>query len=186
MPSMTYSKAGISIEREELAVKFICKWMKKTFKFREGKIGEIILDLGSFANVIDMGDYGLAVCMDGVGSKVLIAQELEKYDTIGIDLVAMNVNDLICVGAEPIAMVDYIATKQIDPRIIREISMGIYEGAKLAGVAVIGGETATLPDIIAGINNRGFDIPGTAIGIVKKDRIIDAEKISAGDSVLGF
>ena len=186
MPKITYAKAGVNIEREELAIKPICRWMEKTFKFREGKTGEVINDIGSFANVIDMGGFGLAMCMDGVGSKVLVAQELEKYDTIGIDLVAMNVNDLICIGAEPIAMVDYIAAKQIDADIIRDIGIGIYEGAKLAQVAVIGGETATMPEIINGVENRGFDIAGTAIGIVQKDKIITGEDINAGDAVLGL
>ncbi len=183
---MTYSKAGVNIEREDLAIKGIKKILQKTFKFRKGKIGEVMGDIGSFANVIDLGDFALAMCTDGVGSKILIAQELGKYDTVGIDLVAMNVNDLICIGAEPIAMVDYLAVKMVNPDIIKDIALGIYEGAMQAEIAVIGGETATLPEIIIGIGENGFDLVGTGIGVVRKERKITGDRIHAGDVVLGF
>ncbi len=186
MTEMTYAKAGVSIEREEFSVKKMKGFIEKTFQFREGKMGEVMQGVGSFANLIDLGPFALAMCIDGVGSKVLVAQELDKYDTIGIDLVAMNVNDLICVGAEPLAMVDYLATQHIDPNVNRDISKGIYEGAKKAGIAVIGGETATLPEVIQGIGNRGFDLAGTAVGVVKKNKIITGEKIRENDVVLGF
>jgi len=183
---MTYAKAGISIEREELAIKRIKNIIEKTSKFRKGKVGEVMQSIGSYANLIDLGNFALAICMDGIGSKILVAQELDKYDTIGIDLVAMNVNDLICIGAEPIAMVDYIAVKRIHPEIVKEISLGIYEGAKEADIAIVGGETATLPEIITGIDEKGFDLAGTAVGIVDKDKAISGEKIKVGDIVLGF
>lgn len=183
---MTYSKAGVNIDREALAIKNIKKWVRKTFEFRKGRIGEVMSDVGLYANVIDMGDYALAMCMDGVGSKILVAQELEKFDTIGIDLVAMNVNDVICLGAEPIALVDYMAFQSTDPDLARDLSIGIYEGCKQCDVAVIGGETATLPEIITGVNDRGFDLAATVIGVVKKDRIITGQKIAPGDVVLGM
>ncbi|RLI92614.1 MAG: phosphoribosylformylglycinamidine cyclo-ligase [Candidatus Altiarchaeales archaeon] len=183
---MTYAKAGVSIEREELAIRKIRGIIEKTSRFRKGKVGEVMQGIGSYANLIDMGSFALAICMDGIGSKILVAQELDKYDTVGIDLVAMNVNDLICIGAEPIAMVDYIAVKHIHPEIVREICIGIYEGAKEADVAVVGGETATLPEIITGIDEKGFDLAGTAVGIVNKDKVILGEKIKVGDVVLGF
>ncbi len=187
MPNeMTYAKAGISIEREELAIKRIKNIIEKTFKFRKGKIGEVMESVGSYANLIDLGNFALAICMDGIGSKLLIAQDLDKYDTVGIDLVAMNVNDLICTGAEPIAMVDYIAVKRVHPETIKEISLGIYEGAKEADIAIVGGETATLPEIICGVEEKGFDLAGTAVGVVDKNRVISGEKIKAGDVVLGF
>ncbi|MCK4492367.1 MAG: phosphoribosylformylglycinamidine cyclo-ligase, partial [Candidatus Altiarchaeales archaeon] len=99
---------------------------------------------------------------------------------------AMNVNDLLCVGAEPLAMVDYLATQYIDPNVNRDISKGIYEGAKKANIAVIGGETATLPEVVQGINNRGFDLAGTAVGVVEKNKIITGEKIRENNVVLGF
>jgi len=184
---MTYSKAGVSIEKEELAIKKIKCLVEKTFHFRNNKTGHVIRDIGTFANVIDIGNgNALAMAMDGVGSKVLVAQELKKYDTLGIDLVAMNVNDLICIGAEPVAMVDYIGATHMDPVVIREISIGLYEGAKRANIAIIGGETATVPEIIKGVDDFGFDLVGAAIGIVKIDNIITGEKISPGNIVLGL
>jgi phosphoribosylformylglycinamidine cyclo-ligase len=182
----TYAKAGVDIRREDRAVRGINRWVSKTFSFREGKLGAVMREIGSFANLIDFGEYALAVCMDGVGSKVLVAQELEKYDTIGVDCVAMNVNDAICVGAEPVSMVDYLAMQWIDDRIALEISKGLYEGAKQAGISIVGGETASLPEIISGLEGRGFDIAATVIGVVGKDKIITGEKIRVGDVVLGF
>lgn len=186
MPKMTYAKSGVNIEMEELAIKNVNKWIRKTFEFREGKVGRVMKEVGFYANVIDMGEFALAICMDGVGSKVLVAQELDEFDTVGIDVVAMNVNDVICIGAEPLAMVDYMAFERVDPEMARDISIGIYEGAKMAGISVVGGETATLPEIISGIDGKGFDLAGTVVGIVKKDRIITGEKISSRDVVLGL
>jgi len=182
----TYAKAGVDIRKENLAIKGISGWLEKTFKFREGKTGSVMKGIGGYANMLDLGDYALAMTTDGVGSKVLVAQELDKYDTVGIDCIAMNVNDLICVGAEPIAMVDYLALESVNEDMTSKISIGLYEGAQLAGIAIIGGETATLPEIIAGVNNKGFDLAGTAIGIVKKDRILMGDDITPGDAVVGM
>ncbi|MFH1402892.1 MAG: phosphoribosylformylglycinamidine cyclo-ligase [Candidatus Altiarchaeota archaeon] len=182
----TYAKAGVDFRKEDRAIKSISRWVCKTFKFREGKIGCVMEDLGLFANLIDMGEFALAVCTDGVGSKVLVAQEMEKYDTVGIDLVAMNVNDLICIGAEPVCMVDYLAMQNTNEEMAKEISIGIYEGSKQAEICIIGGETASLPEIITGVKNRGFDLAGTAIGVVKKEAVITGKKIRPGDAVLGF
>jgi phosphoribosylformylglycinamidine cyclo-ligase len=182
----TYAKAGVDFRKENRTVKGIQSWVRKTFAFREGKMGAVMEDVGSFANLIDMGEYALAFCTDGVGSKVLVAQELEKYDTVGIDCVAMNVNDAICLGAEPISMVDYLALEHTNDEIAREISKGLYEGAAQSGIAIVGGETASMPDIITGLDGRGFDLAAAVIGIVKKDKIITGEKVASGDWVLGF
>ena len=184
----TYAGAGVDIKHEEIAIKGIIDVVKKTFKNRAGKSGEVIADIGAFANVIDIGGgKALAMCTDGAGSKVLIAQYFKKYDTIGIDMVAMNVNDLLCIGAEPIALVDYLAVEKVKHTVLKDISKGIYVGANMANIAVIGGETATLPEVIKGLNEgEGFDIAGTAIGLVDKDKIITGENIKAGDVVIGF
>ena len=100
-----------------------------------------MLDIGYFANVIDLGHgAGLALTTDGVGTKVLIAEMLGRYDTIGIDCVAMNVNDVICVGAEPVSMLDYIALERVTPEILDAIGRGLHEGARQAGVNIVGGE----------------------------------------------
>jgi len=182
----TYAKAGVDFRKEGRAVKGILHWVEKTFATRQGKVGEVLCDIGTFANLIDMGDYALAFCTDGVGSKVLVAQELQKYDTVGIDCVAMNVNDAICLGAEPIAMVDYLAMQHTNDEMARDISKGLCEGAKQAGIAIVGGETASLPDIITGVDGRGFDLAASVIGIVKKDKVITGAKIEVGDVVLGL
>ncbi|MDO8688482.1 MAG: AIR synthase related protein, partial [Dehalococcoidia bacterium] len=109
------------------------RWIEATFAFRQG-IGAPRLGLGPYANVIDLGDgRGLAFCTDGVGTKVLVAQMLDRYDTIGIDCVAMNVNDLICIGAEPLSLVDYIAVEEQEPSFLEAIAKGLHDGARQAG-----------------------------------------------------
>jgi phosphoribosylformylglycinamidine cyclo-ligase len=182
----TYAKAGVDIRREDRSIRGIKWWIHKTFTFREGRLGAVMADIGGFANLIDFGEYALAFCMDSVGSKVLVAQELEKYDTVGIDCVAMNVNDVICVGAEPVSMVDYLAMQRTEYEVARDISKGLYEGAKQAGISVVGGETASLPEVIAGVDGRGFDLAAAVIGVVDKEKIITGERIQVGDVVLGL
>lgn len=182
MDEWTYSKAGVDINREERAIKAIVRQLSETFKNRKG----VLQDIGTFANLIDIGGgRALALSTDGVGSKILVAQELEKYDTVGIDLIAMNVNDLICLGAEPIAMVDYLAVRKPNERMMSEIGEGLKKGAEQAGIAIIGGETATLPEIIAG-GDDGFDIAGTAVGIVETEKAVTGENIQEGDVLIGL
>ncbi|HDO19241.1 MAG TPA: phosphoribosylformylglycinamidine cyclo-ligase, partial [Thermoplasmatales archaeon] len=136
---------------------------------------------GHFAGLIDFDDFVLVLCTDGVGSKVKIASAIKKWDTVGIDCIAMNVNDCICVGAEPIAFVDYLAIEDPDPKITKEIGKGLARGAEIANVSIAGGETATLPEII-----RGFDLAGTCLGYVKKDELIMGDKIEQGDVIIGL
>ena len=118
---------------------------------------------------------------DGVGSKILIANEMNKFDTVGIDCIAMVVNDILCVGAEPIAMVDYLAVEKPDPEVASEIGKGLKTGCDQAKIAMIGGETASLPKII-----KDFDLAGTGIGIVDKDKIITGSDIKDGDIIIGI
>jgi len=117
---------------------------------------------------------------DGVGSKVLIANAMKKWDTVGIDCIAMNVNDLYAIGAEPIAFVDYLAVEQVDPKRAGQLAIGLQRGAQLSNMTIVGGETASLPEII-----KGFDLAGTAIGVVDKDKIVTGEKIQVGDVLVG-
>jgi len=117
---------------------------------------------------------------DGVGSKVLIANAISKWDTVGIDCIAMNVNDLYAIGAEPIAFVDYLAVEKVDPERAAQIAVGLARGAEISNMTIVGGETASLPEII-----RGFDLAGTAIGIVDKDKVVTGEKIRKGDVLVG-
>ena len=126
-------------------------------------------------------DYALALHTDGVGTKVLVAEALGKYDTIGIDCVAMNVNDVICLGAEPIALVNYLALEKLRPGVVSQIMQGLRRGAREAGVAIVSGETAVMPNVV-----RGFDLAGTAVGVVRKDKIITGEQMKVGDIVFGL
>jgi len=179
MESWTYSKAGVDIEKEAAAVKSIADILKTTFKNRPGAV---LSDIGAFANLIDIGNNkALAMCTDGVGTKVLVAKELGKYDTVGIDMVAMNVNDLITLGAEPLALVDYLAVQEATPEMLGEIGKGIKEGADQSGIAVIGGETATIPELV-----NGFDLAGTCVGLVDKDKVITGKNMQEGDVLIGL
>jgi phosphoribosylformylglycinamidine cyclo-ligase len=185
----TYSKAGVNLDDDDKAISEIWKLVGTTFKFRKSKTGQPLNIKRHYAGLIDIGagDKLLAVHTDNVGTKVLVAQLTEKYDTVGIDLVAMNVNDLVCVGAEPIALVDYLAVEKYDADLIREIMAGIVEGARIASIAVIGGETASVPDIVHGARTDvGFDLAGTSIGIVDRKSMILGEKMKPGDAVVGL
>jgi phosphoribosylformylglycinamidine cyclo-ligase len=184
-----YSKAGVNLEAGDKAISEIWKLAGSTFKFRKSKPGQPLNIKGHYAGLIDigLGDRLLAVHADNVGTKTLIAQLLEKYDTVGIDLVAMNVNDLVCVGAEPIALLDYLAVEKYDAELIKEIMVGVVEGARRASIAIVGGETASVPDIIHGARpEKGFDLAGTSIGLVDKRSMILGEKIKPGDAVVGL
>ncbi|MCD6522973.1 MAG: phosphoribosylformylglycinamidine cyclo-ligase [Candidatus Diapherotrites archaeon] len=186
MKPKSYAEAGVDIKQDDKAIMSIARWCEKTFEFRKGKKGEVVSHIGHFANLIKVGNQQLVLSTDGVGSKILVAERLGKYDTLGFDLMGMLVNDVICVGAEPLAVVDYIAMKKPDERIMSEIGKGLYEAAKEADVAVIGGETATLPEMITGIGENPFDLAGTALGIVGVGEEITGRRISEGDVLIGL
>jgi len=173
---VTYSQAGVDISLEEQTVKALTGELSETLDYRN-----IIKNTGHFAALVDFGKKAIAMSTDGVGSKILIAELMEKYDTVGIDCIAMVVNDILCVGAEPIAMVDYLAVEKPDPEVAVEIARGLKEGCRQSKISMIGGETASLPGII-----KDFDLAGTGIGIVDKDKIITGEKIEDGDIILGI
>lgn len=184
---LTYKKAGVDTSKEDIAVDRLIKLVKNTFSFRQN-IGKPMIDIGHFAGLINIGmNNSLAIKTDGVGTKVFIAQMMEKYDTIGIDCVAMNVNDIICVGAEPISLLDYIAVQDPDPDMIEEIGKGLVKGCELANVSLVGGEIAVMPEMIQGkVKDKGFDLVGMGVGIVPNDRIITGDKIEEGDAILGL
>ena len=155
----TYAKAGVDIEKENEVVKSIVSILGRK-------------------NLIEYNGIKIALSTDGVGSKIIVANEMKKWDTIGIDCIAMNVNDLLCIGARPIAFVDYLAMEKMDAMVAKEIAKGLRAGAEMAGVDIIGGETATLPDII-----KGMDLAGTAVGIVEKEI---PKGIKEGDIMIGL
>jgi phosphoribosylformylglycinamidine cyclo-ligase len=178
----TYAEAGVDIDAEGKAISAIVEEVKKTLRFRRGKEGEGISISGHFSGLVRIGpSRALALTSDGVGSKIMVAEQVGRYDTLGMDLVAMNVNDIICVGAEPLAMVDYLAMEAPNPGIVREIAKGLVRGAELAGITIAGGELATLPEMV-----KGFDIAGFALGIVELDKLVTGEDIAPGDIVVGL
>jgi len=137
---------------------------------------------GHYASVVKFDDQnGIAFSTDGVGTKLVVAEELGKFDTVGIDCVAMNVNDVICVGAEPLAMVDYVAVDKADSRVCEEIGVGLARGAELAGIEITGGELAQLGELV-----RGVDVSGACIGRVALDEIVDGSAVEPGDVVIGL
>jgi phosphoribosylformylglycinamidine cyclo-ligase len=144
------------------------------------------MPIGHYAGLIDIG-HGNALTMhaDGVGTKVLVAQELRKFDTVGIDCVAMTVNDLVCLGSEPVALLDYIALEKENEGLVSELGKGLVEGARRASVAIVGGETAILGDVIGGKAGRGFDLASMGVGIVRRDQVIDGSAVEEGDAVVG-
>jgi phosphoribosylformylglycinamidine cyclo-ligase len=143
---------------------------------------------GHYASVLRVAPgLGIALATDSVGSKVIVAEQAGRFDTIGIDCVAMNVNDLICVGAEPLALLDYIAVEQADPAVLRELAIGLRAGAEQAGIEIPGGEVCQLPEVIRGHPSpRGFDLVGSAFGTVSLDRIVDGSACQAGDTLIGL
>jgi phosphoribosylformylglycinamidine cyclo-ligase len=143
---------------------------------------------GHYANVLRLDDRrGLALSCDGVGTKVIVAERLGRLDTVGIDCIAMNVNDVICVGAEPIAVLDYIAVEQADPTALEQIAQGLRAGAESAGVEIPGGELAVLPELIRGHPSpHGFDLLGFCVGLVDLDAIVTGARVEQGDAVVGL
>ena len=174
----TYSEAGVDIDASERATEALIAQIKGVNRKGDGEA--IKLDNG-FAGLVKLGDGALAMCTDGVGSKILLAEEMDSIHTVGIDCVAMNTNDLICVGAEPLSFVDYVALDKPDEELMAKIGMGLAEGCKQSNCTLSGGETAILPELV-----HGFDIAGTSVGYVKQDKIIDGTKITEGDVLIGL
>ena len=143
---------------------------------------------GHYASVLRVApNLGIALGTDSVGSKVIVAEQAGRFDTIGIDCVAMNVNDLICVGAEPLALLDYLAVEQADPEMLRSIAVGLAAGAELAGVEIPGGEVCQIPEVLRGHPSPyGFDLVGSAFGTVALDAIVDGSAVSVGDVLIGL
>ena len=137
---------------------------------------------GHYASVIRIDERtGIALSTDGVGTKLVVAEEMGRFDTVGIDCVAMNVNDVICVGAEPLAMLDYIAIEKADAGVCEEIGVGLARGAELAGIEIPGGELAQLGDLV-----RGVDVSGACFGTLALEEIVDGSAVEAGDVVIGL
>jgi phosphoribosylformylglycinamidine cyclo-ligase len=186
-PRASYRTAGVDTAKEESGLQSLVHLLRDTLATRPMGPGHVKLPFGFFANVVEVGGVGVAISTDGVGSKLLVAQLVDKYDTIGIDCIAMNVNDVLCVGAEPLSLVDYIAVQEPKPSLLRDIARGLREGALIAGITIPGGEIAQVRDIIKGARpGFGFDLAGTAIGTVPLDKIRVGADIEPDDVVLGL
>lgn len=177
-----YKRAGVNIEAGYEAVSRIKQHVARTK--RKGVFG----GLGGFGGMFDLSELAykepvLVSGTDGVGTKLLLAIMLDKHDTIGIDCVAMCVNDVIVQGAEPLYFLDYIATGTLIPEKVEQIVKGIADGCEQAGCALIGGETAEMPDLYA---EHEYDLAGFAVGIVEKSKIITGDRIKAGDVLIGL
>jgi phosphoribosylformylglycinamidine cyclo-ligase len=190
-----YKKAGLDLEKYEQTISGIQAHIARTVKQRPGvlpppfpprKSGK---GVGGFASLFDLSAAAryanpvMVTCTDGVGSKLKVACMVGKFDTVGIDLVAMSVNDLICTGGEPLCFLDYLAMPKDDPALTALLVKGIADGCLESGCALVGGETAILPDFY---QPGDFDLAGFAAGVVERDAIIDGTKIEAGDAVIGL
>ncbi len=172
----TYAEAGVS--QDEKAAHIAALVAALTYK-RKG-LGRALTKIGHFTGLVEFGPHALSLCTDSVGTKVLVAKEMRRWDTIGIDCVAMNANDMICIGAEPLAFVDYLAIASYDREIAHQIGVGLNRGAEMANVSIVGGEIAVVPELV-----RELDLAGTCFGVVRKSKIVDGRAIRPGDAIVG-
>jgi len=180
--TVTYADAGVSIHAGEKAVELLKSKVKKTTR------PEVMGDLGGFAGLfrLNTGKYKspiLASSTDGVGTKLVIAQQLDIHDTIGIDLVAMVVDDLVACGAEPLFLLDYIACGEVVPDKVAEIGAGIADGCRYAGCALLGGETAEHPGVL---RPDEYDVSATGVGVVEESEILGRDRVEIGDAVIAM
>ena len=173
----TYSQAGVNIDDKSKAISSLVKELS----FKRSGIGQMVRIPDLFASLIDFGDRYLTMATDGVGTKLLIAKEMGIWNTVGIDCIAMNVNDTICVNAEPMSFVDYIAIDRPDDAVTKEIGIGLQKGAELSNMEIVGGEIAVLPEIV-----NCLDLSGTCLGFVEKERAITGEKCEEGDVIVSL
>ena len=183
MSGATYAAAGVDVEAGDRAVELMKEWVAKTRR------PEVVGGIGGFAGLFDASALKgyerplLATSTDGVGTKVVIAQRMDRHDTIGRDLVGMVVDDLVVCGAEPLFMTDYIATGKVVPERIAAVVKGIAEGCVLAGCALVGGETAEHPGLL---KPDEYDVAGAGTGVVEADRVLGAERVREGDVLIAM
>lgn len=182
MKKMTYKKAGVDIQKADKFIEDILPLVKRTKRF------EVLKGVGSFGGFFSFLKPAykhpvLVSSSDGVGTKIKIAILVNKHNTVGIDLVAMNVNDILCSGAEPLFFLDYIACSKLQPNTLKSIIQGIVVGCQDSGCALLGGETAEMPDMY---KKGDYDLAGFCVGVVEKKKIIDGSRINLGDVAIGL
>ncbi len=179
---LTYKDAGVDTKEGERAVSLMKEHVKGTFN------ENVLTGLGSFGSLFNLDVKGMSQPVlvsgtDGVGTKLKIAFLMDKHDTVGIDCVAMCVNDVLCQGAKPLFFLDYIATGKVKAEKIADIVKGIADGCKQSGSALVGGETAEMPDFYS---EGEYDMAGFSVGVVDKDKIITGEKVKIGNKIIGI
>ncbi|MEA2266046.1 MAG: phosphoribosylformylglycinamidine cyclo-ligase [Solirubrobacteraceae bacterium] len=180
-----YAAAGVDTTAADRGVEALVSVLRS---IDTGRPSRVVVGAGHYATVLEVAPgLGVALSTDGVGSKLVVAEQARRLDTVGIDCVAMNVNDIVCVGAEPIAMLDYLAVERIDPAALEQIALGLKRGAELAGVEIPGGELAVLPELIRGHPSpHGFDLCGACFGTVALDRMVTGSRCAPGDVLVGL
>ena len=184
---LSYRDVGVASSEEMPSFGPAIKLLQSTARFaRHGRPVDFCGVAEPYASVLEIGaGLGLAITTDGVGSKLLVAEELAAYRSVGIDCVAMNANDIVCVGAEPVAMVDYIAVKSTDSNQLLELAEGLVEGARQAHISIPGGETAQVAEMLAG-GAEAFDLVGTCVGTVALEDVIMGKEVAPGDVLVGY
>jgi phosphoribosylformylglycinamidine cyclo-ligase len=183
----TYEGAGVARLDERPGFRALISMLRETSALRPGT-GRSLADFGAYASVLDIGGpIALAISTDGVGTKAIVAQLMDRYDTVGIDCVAMNVNDVLCVGAEPVSMLDYIAVETASDRLLEELGKGLLEGARQANISIPGGEISQMHEVIRSDRpGYGFDLAGTCVGLVDRERVIVGKDARPGDAIVGL
>jgi len=182
--TISYKKAGVDITEIKKSQRAIGRLIGSTHNLQ--KMAKMTHGFGHYAGIVEIpGGKLLATHTDGVGTKVMIANLMKKYDTIGIDCIAMNVNDIICIGATPISFVDYIAANKNDQKIFKQIVSGLVKGAKKSSMPIVGGETAIMSDLIAR-KGFGFDLAGMVVGMLSKKDMVLGDKIKPNDVIIGI
>jgi phosphoribosylformylglycinamidine cyclo-ligase len=176
MSSHSYREAGVDIDLETTAIQSLIR----NLTYRRTGSPAMMGGVGHFAGLIRFGEHVLALATDGVGTKMLVADQMRDWTTVGIDCIAMNVNDLYVMNIEPVAFVDYIATDRLSVEKMAQIGVGLNEGARQANIDIVGGETATLKGLV-----NGLDLAGTCLGMQKRELVITGEAIVPGDVIIG-
>ncbi|MGI8844887.1 MAG: phosphoribosylformylglycinamidine cyclo-ligase [Thermoleophilaceae bacterium] len=185
MADGAYARAGVDTSSAGRGVAALVDVLRTIDTGRESRA---LLGSGHYANVLRLaGDAGLALSTDGVGTKLIVAEQMGRYDTVGIDCIAMNVNDIVCVGADPIAVLDYVAVELADEQLLAAIGVGLKAGAQDAGVEIPGGELAVVPELIRGHPSPGgIDLVGMCVGLVDIPRIVTGATVEPGDAIVGL
>ena len=194
--ALTYKRSGVDVPAIEKSQRRIGAIISGTHGGGGGgrRRPRVLHGFGHYAGIVEVpaeggrGRLRIATHTDGVGTKAMIASMMSRYDTVGIDCIAMNVNDIVCVGAVPVSFVDYIAASANDERIFASIARGLARGARAAGVPIVGGETAVMPGMFGRTRRGGgfaFDLAGTAVGVVRGDAILGGGAVGPGDAIIG-